>query len=162
MVLLIIILKVNPMRSNIKNIAVLSVDEDFPAQNRLVSPDLDVSQVKISFHGGYCVGTAGDIFTDLSFGNLHLGRPLVVPGCDVGEGNLAYVFQTTELSLWLSPSALIRLVARSLKAQEYFSLRSRYGVFYEISHGFYDSETGIALNPIDLSPEKCLGQFELR
>lgn len=148
------------MHSRIKKLAVLSVDDDFPAKNRLVSPDLDFSQVKISFHGGYCVGTAGEIFTDLSFGNLNLGRPLVVPGCDIGEGGLAYVFQTTELSLWLSPEALVRLLAKSLRPADYFALRKRYGIFYEISHGFYDSDTGIALNPIDLIPEKCIRQFE--
>lgn len=149
------------MKSTLKTLHKLSVDEDYPAKNRLMSPDLKAAEIKISFDGGFCLSTSVDLLNDLSKGDLSLGCPITVPGCDIGVGMLAYVYQTMELSLWLSPEALVRLVARRLSSEEYFALRGRYGIFYEIDHDFYDAATGRCLRPVDVNPALAIRQFNL-
>lgn len=149
------------MESKIKRLDKLSIDPDYPARNRLLSPELGPKDIKISFDGGYCLTNSDMIVNDLSLGVLELGPPLVVPGCDIGAGMLAYVLQTSEMSMWVSPEALIRVVAKRLSSEEYFALRGRYGMFYEIEHAFYDDQTGRCLNPIDIDPSIAISQFEL-
>lgn len=149
------------MESKITRLRKLSIDEKYPAKNRLLSPELRPEQIKISFDGGFCLSTGGGLINDLSLGTLELGQPLTVPGCDIGSGMYAYVYQTSEMSMWLSPEALVRVVARRLSSEEYFALRARYGMFYEIEHDFYDAATGLCVNPVDINPSVAIGQFEL-
>lgn len=143
----------------IKKLASLSVDEAFPARNRLLNPDIAGDKIKIAFDSGYAIGTYREILNALTLGELELAAPLQVPGCDIGIGNLAYVYQTSEVSLWMSPDALVRMILKNLSSNEYFCLRERYGIFYEISATFYDPQTGAAFEPLNVSEEKCLTQF---
>lgn len=144
----------------IKKLASLSVDESYPARNRLLNPDIDGDKIKIAFDSGYAMGTYREILNTLTLGELELGSPLQVPGCDIGAGDLAYVYQTSEVSLWLSPEALVRMIVKNLSSDEYFRLRDRYGIFYEISSSFYDPQSGDAFEPLNVAEEKILTQFK--
>jgi hypothetical protein len=62
-------------------------------------------------------------------------------------------YRSEDLQLRLSPDEVYRLVRASLRPEEYYRLRERYGIFFEIQGDFYDPRTGTALQPRGM--ERC-------
>ena len=75
--------------------------------------------------------------------------PLIpVPGVvSDASGKPAVVYATNELVLSVTPEELHRLVMLDLTPQEFFALKERYGVFFEIHEDFYSPATGAAVQP---------------
>lgn len=53
-----------------------------------------------------------------------------------------------DVELKLTPEEAQRLFMKNLKADEYFTLRKKFGLFYMIHEDFYDPETGKALQDV--------------
>ena len=66
------------------------------------------------------------------------------------SGQPAIRFSTDDIKLLLTPEECFRLAANSLTSEEYFSIRNKFGDFYEIHDDFYDPETGEACQPVDV------------
>ena len=69
------------------------------------------------------------------------------------SGKPAYVYKTNQVELHLTDDELGRIIDRSLTPTEFFALKAKHGVFFEIHDDFYDPETGQALQPAGLFPE---------
>ena len=74
------------------------------------------------------------------------GVPSVISGRD------AVTYRSEDVAIELAPDELLRLMAADLKPDEYFRVRDRVGVFFEIHDDFYDEETGEALQPKRFGP----------
>jgi hypothetical protein len=59
----------------------------------------------------------------------------------------AIIYRTQEVTLYLTPGELHRIVMRSLTPDEMFALRAKHGDFFEIHADFYDPVSGAASQP---------------
>lgn len=89
------------------------------------------------------------------------GTPIDLPGIynplelkplygqeSVISGEPAVVYRADDLVIPLTPTELLRFMAHSLRPDEFFKLRERYGDFFEIHDDFYDPDTGLAFQPM--------------
>lgn len=93
-------------------------------------------------------GTAG-----LRMNIVRLAELSPVPGrSSVVSGEPALVYRAETVELALSPDEMHRFLDRSLTPDEYFAIRGRYGMFFEIHEDFYDPGTGEAFQPVTGEP----------
>lgn len=77
-------------------------------------------------------------------GTLPLGGPLG-PSCLSGQPGV--LLRTCEMQLLLTEAELYRMLRKELRPDEVFSLRRRFGSFFEVDDEFYHEVTGAALQP---------------
>ncbi|WP_018234396.1 hypothetical protein [Thioalkalivibrio thiocyanodenitrificans] len=118
-------------------------DPQYPPKNRVAtvrSPlDLEIedAQRKHSFDPN---GLVLAVFQN----QLELGP--AVQASDL-SGAPGYLYRAEDVEIALTIEEIRRLVLRALTPEEYFKLRTRYGVFFEIHDDFYDSLSGAACQP---------------
>lgn len=66
------------------------------------------------------------------------------------SGEPAVLYRSDDLEIALTPAELVRYIAHDLAPEEYFALRERFGMHFEIHDDFYDEETGEAVQPVEL------------
>jgi hypothetical protein len=59
----------------------------------------------------------------------------------------AVLYRSQNIEIALSPKELRRFLRLDLSPKEFFALRDKYGIFFEIHDDFYDEETGKAQQP---------------
>lgn len=121
--------------------------EKFPPINRISSGlgtiDIDIQDAK-----GVKRYSPNTLAIALIEGELSHLEP--IPGVSsVISKKPAFGYTTDEVQLALTFEELTRLVGRSLRPAEFFTLAVKYGVFFEIHDDFYDEDTGKALQPAD-------------
>ncbi len=126
----------------------MSFDPRFPPKNRR-SESLDVLVLEIRHADGTLTmdpnGMAKAVFTEPD--KLLDLKPLDGVA-SVLSGSPAVIFRSMDLEISLAPDECLRLCAHALEPDEYFTLRDRYGEFYEIHvPDFFDAETGEAMQP---------------
>jgi len=71
-----------------------------------------------------------------------------LPGvASVISGGEAVVYRSDDLVIPMTVEELFRFMKLDLRPEEYFALRNRYGMFFEIHEDFYHPDTGEALQP---------------
>jgi hypothetical protein len=74
-------------------------------------------------------------------GELERLVPLDIVPSDI-SGEPAVTLGFAQVVLSLSPAEATRLGRGTLEPEEFFALAEKYGIFYLISHHYYDEETG--------------------
>ena len=126
----------------------MSFDPRFPPKNRR-SESLDVVALEIRHADGTLAmdpnGMAKTVFTEPD--KLLDLKPLDGVA-SVLSGRPAVLYRSMDLEIPLTPDEGYRLCAHALYPDEYFTLRDRYGEFYEIhAPDFFNAETGEAMQP---------------
>jgi len=140
----------------------------YPPKNRVETPELGACEVEVSAPGTAETTVCLSTFTasDLAVAGVAENLPLPVLGqgafiSDI-SGAPAYRYATSEVQLHLTATEMYRLMRRNLEPAEYLSLRTKFGVFFEIHDDFYDEATGKAMQPryslqeADTFFQKCL------
>lgn len=120
---------------------------DRAPKNRLKKP-LELLRIEIVHAAGTEVtdpnGAAMMVFSSsdkiLGFG------PVADRESDI-SGEPAVVYRADDIELSLTPAECLRLLAHSLRPEEYHALVRSYGMAFEWHEDFYDSETGVAVQP---------------
>jgi hypothetical protein len=123
----------------------------FPPKNRPIRSDLGALDIEIADGAGKVLKfDPNGLAVALVKGDLagELGRP--IPKDVIGSaisGEAGYRYSDSEVDFILTREELGRFLVYDLKPNEYFALRAKYGMFFQIHDDFYDEESGQALQP---------------
>lgn len=109
-----------------------------------IETGLGVVQVQIVHSKGTLRMDANSAHVYAVTSTLPLGGP-VGPSCLSGQPG--FLLRTCEMQLLLTEAELYRVLRRDLHPDEVFSLRRRFGSFFEVDEAFYHKVTGVALQP---------------
>jgi hypothetical protein len=127
---------------------VTQFSRQYPPKNRPTETDLSFLDIEITSSDGRSVYDPNTAAMTAASGKLLFGEPLPEILSDI-SGKSAYKFRTMEVEMALTPDELLRLWRRDLRPEEFFKLRDKFGVFFEIHDDFYDEEDGYAIQPME-------------
>lgn len=123
--------------------------DDFPPKNRKAQ-SLPILEIRITSKDKTLVNDPNSNIVMVAGGAYPKMEP--IPGL-ISEisGKPAYKIETDNLELHLSFDEMDRFFRHDLEPSEYYYLRDKYGMFFDIHNDFYTEDSGEAWQPVKIA-----------